>query len=195
MNENLTGYSALSDEDLVRRAREDRAAFGALYQRYYDRIYRYLLYRTHNQHDAEDLAGRVFERALQHLGRYQERGYPFGAWLFTIAHNLVANYLRERQRRPTTRLEFAPEPTGDDVVEALEQEDLAALLERAVSRLSPERQHLIWLRYVEELPHAEIARRLGKSEEAVRAQLSRALRTLRQDLARHPAVHDPGSAR
>ena len=87
------------DSDLVLRARTDAEAFGHLYERYVDRIYAYIYHRVGNAQDAEDLTARTFYRALDNLDRYEDRGLPFAAWLFRIAHNLVANWHRDRSRR------------------------------------------------------------------------------------------------
>jgi RNA polymerase sigma-70 factor (ECF subfamily) len=87
------------DAELVARAKLDAEAFGTLYERYVGKIYSYLYYRTGNTHDAEDLTARVFQRALVNLNRYTSRGLPFSAWLYRIAHNLVANWHRDQGRR------------------------------------------------------------------------------------------------
>lgn len=171
--------SELPDTELVRRARADRAAFGALYERYVDRVYRYLYYRTASAADAEDLTARVFFQALSHLDGFEERGLPFGAWLMTIAHNLLANYHRDRSRRPTAPLESAPEPEGPSPI--AEAEDAQAVRE-LIANLPPDRQHLILLKYGEELSNAEIARAMNRSEGAVKSLLRRTLATLRHDL-------------
>ncbi|MBM2842845.1 MAG: polymerase sigma-70 factor, subfamily (modular protein), partial [Anaerolineales bacterium] len=86
---------------LVARAGSDADAFGVLYERHVRRIYNYIFYRTGNHHDAEDLTARVFQRALRHVGKFEDKGVPFSAWLYRIAHNLVANWHRDRSRRPT----------------------------------------------------------------------------------------------
>ena len=170
----------LPDDELVRRARTDRAAFGALYERYVDRIYSYLLYRTANPADAEDLTARVFFQALQHLDTFEERGLPFSAWLFTIAHNLVANYYRDRARRPTSSLDAAgnaaapPPPLSTEDVQAIRQ---------AIAQLPPERQHLILLKYAQGMSNAEIARAMGRSEGAIKSLLRRTLDQLRRLLS------------
>jgi len=87
------------DETLERAIGGDREAFGQLYEQYVGRIYNYIYYRTGNAYDAEDLTERVFMRALRHIGRYNQRGLPFSAWLYRIAHNLVANWHRDNSRR------------------------------------------------------------------------------------------------
>ena len=79
----------LSDEEILNRASQgDLDAFGLLYERYIDRIYNYVYYRTGNVSDAEDLTARVFQRAMNHISSYTDRGVPFSAWLYRIAHNL-----------------------------------------------------------------------------------------------------------
>ncbi|MCZ7667598.1 MAG: sigma-70 family RNA polymerase sigma factor [Chloroflexi bacterium] len=83
---------------LIERAKTDSEAFGLLYERYYGRIYNYVYYRTGNVDDAQDLTARIFERAMNHIGRYEDKGLPFSAWLYRIAHNLVANFHRDRSR-------------------------------------------------------------------------------------------------
>src|SRR5512136_1698084 len=91
--------------ELVRRAKTDPAAFGVLYERYVGKIYNYVYYRTGDYHEAEDLTARTFQRAMTHIAHYHERGVPFSAWLYRIAHNLVANWHRDRSRRPVVPLE------------------------------------------------------------------------------------------
>jgi RNA polymerase sigma factor (sigma-70 family) len=88
---------------LIRRAKEDPEAFGVLYERYVDKIYNYIYYRTGNVHDAEDLTSRVFFRALRNLERYEDQGVPFSAWLYRIAHNLVASWLPGAAAMPAPR--------------------------------------------------------------------------------------------
>jgi len=88
------------DEQILAQAIQgDSEAFGILYERYVERIYNYIYYRTGNPYDAEDLTERVFTRALRHIGNYHHRGLPLSAWLYRIAHNLVANWHRDNSRR------------------------------------------------------------------------------------------------
>src|SRR5512139_2143557 len=95
------------DAALERAIQGDSEAFGALYERYVGRIYNYIYYRTGNTYEAEDLTERVFFRALRHIGNYDHRGLPFSAWLYRIAHNLVANWHRDNSRRKEVPLDDA----------------------------------------------------------------------------------------
>jgi len=85
-------YADLAEDRLIELAKGDAEAFGELYQRHVDRIYNYVFYRTGNVADAEDLTARTFHQALGSIHRYVDQGVPFAAWLYRIAHNLVANY-------------------------------------------------------------------------------------------------------
>jgi RNA polymerase sigma-70 factor (ECF subfamily) len=173
-----------SDSALIARAKEDPEAFGLLYERYVNNIYNYIYYRTGNHHDAEDLAARTFYRALKHISRYVDRGAPFSAWLYRIAHNLVANWHRDRSRRQMISLE-------ELVVGTLKREEPATLAEeheeqdmllQTVRRLPPERQQLLILKFVEQMSNAEIAQVMGRTEGAIKSLYHRTLVTLRKEL-------------
>ncbi len=173
-----------SERTLIERAKEDPAAFGILYERYVDKIYNYVYYRTGSRHDAEDLTAKTFYQALANIGRYEERGMPFSAWLYRIAHNLVANWHRDRSRRkliPLDELAMASQDEDNPEPLAEAEEERKALLE-AIRRLPPERQQLLILKFVEEMPNAEIGRIMGRSEGAIKSLYYRTLIALREDL-------------
>lgn len=185
-----------SDESaLIRHARDDQDAFGQLYERYSQRIYQYIYYRTGSEADAEDLSAKTFMRAWQHIAAYDDRGVPFSAWLYRIAHNLVANWHRDRSRRKIISLddlsrwqvnEDGPEAT------ALLAEDRAALL-TALRRLPAERQELLSLKFVEHLSNAEIGAVMGRSEGAIKSLYHRTLLTLREELQQELPSEPDGS--
>lgn len=173
------------EAELIQRARAEKSAFSVLYERYASRIFTYLYYRTGSTQDAEDLTARVFLRALRHLEDYEPRGGGFGAWLFTIAHNLLSNWYRDRGRRRLQPLDSAPElSTASDPPSDLERAEEAEAVRRAVAGLGGERQRLITLKYVDGLSNREIGRMLGKSEGAVKSSLFRTLAALRRSLER-----------
>jgi RNA polymerase sigma-70 factor (ECF subfamily) len=162
----------------------DRNAFGRLYERYLDRIFNYVYYRTGNLHDAEDLTARVFQRAMNHIHNYTDRGVPFSAWLYRIAHNLVANWHRDRSRKQEIPLDDLPIlPTKGDLPERnlVRSQEQDALL-RLIRRLPPERQTLLILKFVEDLSNAEIGAIMGRSEGAVKSLYHRTLLALRDQL-------------
>ncbi|MGQ9682966.1 MAG: RNA polymerase sigma factor [Anaerolineae bacterium] len=177
------------EEQLVAQARADPTAFGQLYDRYVNRIYSYIFHRVGNHHDAEDLTARTFYRALGHIDRYVDRGAPFTAWLYRIAHNLVANWHRDRSRRQTIALDdclylVGPAGSPHDQAEARERSEA---LRRAIRRLSPERQELLVLKFADGLSNAEIGQIMGRSEGAIKSLYHRTLLAL-QDAMRHEDV-------
>ena len=182
---------------LVARAKVEAAAFGELYERYVGRIYNYLYYRTGNAHDAEDLTARVFQRALTGLDRYTSRGLPFSAWLYRIAHNLVANWHRDQGRRQHLPLHdmglrdqhLAQELHGLNAATpeaAAETQEEQARLLAAISRLPEERRQLLRLKFAEGLSNAEIGVVLDRSEGAVKSLYHRTLLALRDELSDPP---------
>lgn len=176
---------AIEEDRLARRARSDRSAFSALYSAHVDRVYRYLLSRTSSPADAEELTSRTFLNALTHLDQYRGRGNGFGSWLMSIAHNLLANWYRDRGRRPPTEALDAAVAVPTDTPgpeSSLERNELIRRVRDVVSTLGEDRQRLIALKYVDGLPNAEIGRMMGRSEGAVKALHHRTLRELQRRL-------------
>jgi len=169
---------------LIERAKTDPEAFGLLYERYVDKIYNYVYYRIGNHHDAEDLTARVFYQALHHLPRYTQRGAPFSSWLYRIAHNVVANWHRDRNRRKVISLDLMPvirRPDESPFQQVAMGERREALL-AAIRRLAADRQELLILKFVERLPNAQIGQIMGRSEGAIKSLYHRTLAALRQEL-------------
>jgi RNA polymerase sigma-70 factor, ECF subfamily len=174
------------DLRLVRRALTDRSAFSELYEAHAGRVYRYLLSRTSNPAEAEELTSRTFLNALARLDQYRGRGAAFSSWLMQIAHNLLVNWYRDRGRRPpTAALDIAEQAPSDlpGPEASLEQNERISAVRRAVSSLPPERQQLIALKYVDGRTNAEIGRIMGRTEGAVKALHHRTLRELQELLA------------
>lgn len=175
----------LTDQDILKfAAGGDSEAFGELYDRYVGRIYNYIYYRTGNQQDAEDLTTRVFSRAMRHIGNYQDRGLPISAWLYRIAHNLVANWHRDNSRRKEIPLDDGYnvlKHSGLPPEVALEKNEEQDELLQVVRRLPAERQQLIVLKFVEHLPNAEIGRIMGRTEGAIKSLYHRTLISLRDE--------------
>jgi RNA polymerase sigma-70 factor (ECF subfamily) len=176
--------SALDDMALAKIAGSDSEAFGELYARHVRRIYNYIYYRTGNHHDAEDLTARVFQRALKHVGSFEDKGVPFTAWLYRIAHNLVANWHRDRSRRPVVPLDqhvAVSEVAVHPEVEAIAHEEQGVLLE-AVRQLPDDRQQLLILKFVERMSNAQIGEVMGRTEGAIKSLYHRTLNTLREEV-------------
>ena len=179
------------DEDvLVARAREDRGAFGPLYDRYADRVYRYCLRRVGTREAAEDATSQTFAKALAGLPGF--RGGSFAAWLFAIAHNVCANAGR---RRPDFPLDAAGDPPDAALHAAPEARALADEATRELRALldvlPPDQRRVVELRLAG-LTGAEIAAALGRSVAAVKGLQVRALARLR---AAHAAAERAGEPR
>ncbi len=169
---------------LNRAIQGDHEAFGLLYEQYVERIFNYVYYRTGNQHDAEDLTAKVFFRAMRRIPQYQERGLPISAWLYRIAHNLVANWHRDRGRRPEISLDegVASIPHSEHPEATLLQLEEQDHLLSIIRDLPSERQQLIILKFVEHMSNAEIGQIMGRTEGAVKSLYHRTLLSLRTDM-------------
>ena len=160
--------------------------FSDLYRAHLRDVYSYAYYRIGNHHDAEDLTEQTFLQAYRHFERAQREshGRPLRPWLIRIAHNLAANYYRDRSRRPTTQLEdasviSAPLDT-EDLVES--REEVKEVLS-GVSKLPEDRREALIMRFALGMDNREIARAMGRSEGATKVLLHRAIKQLEQRLA------------
>jgi RNA polymerase sigma-70 factor (ECF subfamily) len=177
-------YAVLEESRLVELARGDPEAFGELYRRNVDRIYTYIFYRVGNAADAEDLTARTFYQALGGIHRYVDQGVPFLAWLYRIAHNLVANHHRTRARWKETSLEQRENQVNaaERPERTVESSERRRALFSAIRRQPAERQHLLVLKFAERLSNEEIGRLMGRTESSVKSLYFRTLRALRADL-------------
>ncbi|MFC0030953.1 ECF subfamily RNA polymerase sigma factor, BldN family [Micromonospora chaiyaphumensis] len=170
---------------LVERAQAGEAeAFGLIYDRYVDTVFRFVYFRVGNRQLAEDLTSDTFLRALKRIGSFTWQGRDLGAWLVTIARNLVADHFKSgRYRLEVTTgdvLDADREdrgPEGSPEAAVVEHITNVALL-TAVKQLNPEQQECIVLRFLQGFSVAETARAMGKNEGAIKALQYRAVRAL-----------------
>ena len=171
---------------LVREAQQGgAAAFSALYEHYYDSIFRYVSFRTGNTAEAEDITAEVFVRMIESIHRFKWQGYPFSSWLFRIAHNLVVDFYRKRGRRRMVSLEDAPPIMEEGVVDADARMDLELTMgdvRRAMEDLTDLQREAITLRFAAGLSVAETAKAMGKKDNAVKALQHAGLKKLRRAL-------------
>ncbi len=165
----------------VRASKGESAAFGLLYDRHVEAIYRYVYYRVRDDAEAEDLTSDVFMRALKAMPRYEPR-QAFLAWLYRIARNAVIDRARRGNRQVS--YEDALEHPGADQIINPDEELLAhsdnAMLRGALAQLTPLQQEVVVLRFLEGYSTQEIARIVGKREGTVRGIQFRAIGALRQ---------------
>ena len=154
----------------------DRAAFAALVERYWDRLYHWLYHLTRDRHAAEDLAQETFLKAWAGLDKFRA-GTNFGAWLFRIAHNNFANQHRASARKRQPLPPDLPDPDRGPVEQVLSQEALEGLA-RALNRLPTEFRAALLLRVEEGLSFRQIAEVLGLTEETARWRVFKARQKL-----------------
>ncbi len=182
----LSVLEALPEETVIEKASAGETdAFSFLYERYVNRIYNYIYYRTGNPFEAEDLTSRVFHRALNHINHYHNRGVPFSAWLYRIAHNLVANWHRDNSRRNEVPLDDQPNlfHQGEQPERALVTNQELENLLKVIRTLPAERQQLLILKFVEGMSNADIAQIMMRSEGAIKSLYHRTLLTLRDEIS------------
>jgi RNA polymerase sigma-70 factor (ECF subfamily) len=171
--------------ELVARGQQgDRDALEELYLIHFDRIYSYLHVSVGNRHDAEDLTTQTFLKMLEKIGSFRWQSAPFSAWLFRIAHNLAMDHFRARRRWQPE--EEVPEPPGEEepsaelvAMQTIGRESMLKLIDR----LSPEQQQVLTLKFVFNLPNAEVATILDKTEGAIKSLQHRALVSLQKQIA------------
>jgi len=175
----------LSETRLIQcAAKGDRTAFGEIYTRYLNPIYRYVFYRVGDDEDAEDLTEQVFLKAWQSIPGYKDQGLKLTSWLYRIAHNVVIDHFRKCMAAKSVA-EDCQTKLGEETLQSIkltdEIEDSSALAQ-AISKLSIEQQQIIILRFIEGLSHAEISPRINKTEGACRMLQARALIALYKQL-------------
>jgi RNA polymerase sigma-70 factor, ECF subfamily len=166
---------------LVARSKAgDADAFGAIYDRFQPEIVRYLTYRTRNAEVAEDLAQQVFLKAWQAIPRFEDRGAPFTAWLYRMAHNQMVDYFRTL--KPTADLEGIELPEEAEAEQRVLVQEANDRLRDAMERLSEDHREVLTLRFLLEKSAREAGEAMGRKEVTIRGLQMRALQALRREI-------------
>jgi RNA polymerase sigma-70 factor (ECF subfamily) len=179
------------DAILVEAAKHDPEAFGQLYDRYFNQIYRFVYSRVQDQTAAEDITSEVFMKALKNLDRYKHRGYPFSAWLYQIAVNAIADTFRSQ--KPVIDIEEAyglhdsQQHPEDEVL----YKDEIERIWQAVEKLPHTQKVAIVLKFQEDLKIEEIAKIMDKTPGAVKLLIHRGLERVRQHLSKPEGAIKP----
>jgi RNA polymerase sigma-70 factor (ECF subfamily) len=172
-----------SEEQLIRAAQSgDRDAFAHLYEANVEQVYQYLLRKTGQPADAEDITAEVFIRAMRALPSFEIRGAPFIAWLLRIAHNISINYLKQRSRRKEMFLQDLSVASYDDPVDLALQRVAFDEISIEMETLTNLQRQVLDLRFLRQLSIAETADQMSRSEKAVKFLQHSALRALRRRL-------------
>ncbi len=186
-----------SVDEAVGRAQEgDAAAFAVLYEDYYDRIFRYVSFKTGNSLEAEDITAEVFVKMLESIDSFRWQGYQFSSWLFRIAHNLIVDHFRKRGRRHIVALDDAPAAATEynpDLDRKLDVDMSMVPVQEAMKDLTDLQREVISLRFAAGLSVAETARAVGKKGNAVKALQHAGIKKLRGILSAEVSV--PAGAR
>ncbi len=181
-NRFLDPAEADETELLERALQNDPVALGVIYDRYSDRIYRYIYHRIGNVETAEDLTAQTFLKMLEAIQGGKGWRTSFKSWLYRIAHNLVVDHYRRASKVTQVSLEKVPGLTqdGDSLTDAVEKKLDMEALERALVSLTDEQAQVVVLRFIEGYNIAEVSEIMGKTEGAIKALQYRAVRALQQ---------------
>lgn len=180
----------LTAASVARAQKGDSKAMGELFDQYRLSVFRYLYYRTGDTQAAEDLTSEVFLRMMRALPNYQPQSAPFEAWLYQIARNLAIDHHRKSASSSHLPLEENlvrhSHPFGDEYDRRL----TSATLAQALEQLGDLQRDIVVLRFINNMPIAQVARALHKTEDSVKAHQRRALSALRELLIQWEFDHD-----
>ncbi len=186
----------MPDPQPLSKSQLDRS-FSELYRTHLRDVYSYAYYRVGNHHDAEDLTEQTFLQAYRHYERAlrESDGRPLRPWLIRIAHNLAANYYRDRARRPESAIEDAAVISAPHTTERLVEgrEELEQIL-AGVQRLPDDRREALIMRFALGMDNREIARALGRSDGATKVLLHRAIKQLEGIVGEQNGARPPVAA-
>jgi RNA polymerase sigma-70 factor, ECF subfamily len=166
----------VEDERLIRSAKNDPVAFKPLYEKYYKRIFLFVLHRTGDKETSADVTSQVFLKAMMGLEKFQLRGLPFSSWLYRIAINECNSFFRKSSRVRTVVLEdYHAERVYEEMFGENIMEELKTKLPDILQRLSPGDLHFIELRFLEGRPFKEVAEILNISETHAKVKTYRIL--------------------
>lgn len=175
------------ERELVCEARNSPAAFEKLFRHYYPIIFQYAFRRVRNERDAEDITAATFEKALKGIGTFKWTGVPFGAWLYRIAGNNIADHYRRRSKNVEISTDFEAlgcRGEADINWHAIDREDLSSEISRFMKELPLSYQEVLALKFGEGMANEEIARILKCKKGNVAVKVFRAIKAIRKIMER-----------
>lgn len=174
------------DPQLVEQAKTDTDAFAKLYDFYFPKVYAFIMAKTGSKSAAEDVVSDVFMKVLENLPKYQDRGYSFASWLFTVARNVLFDYYAKQKKGDTLPIEegFEIKDEKDDFApdKVASANELTSKVKAVMSKLPEREQTVLQMKFFGEMNNREIAATLNLSESNVGIILFRVLRKLKPDL-------------
>ena len=192
MHERTVEKALLASQTAVESAgRVEIQTFIGLYDEFFARVYNYVRYRCGDATIADDLTAQTFERALTYLRDFDPQRGSFGSWLFTIARNVINNYLRAEKRRDVLLIDCCPEQVdrNSDLEDSLVRMETESEILAAVFQLGERERDLISLKFAAGFTNRRIAEVTGMTENHVAVVLFRAIRRLRQILDQNYENH------
>jgi RNA polymerase sigma-70 factor (ECF subfamily) len=171
------------EKDIIQKAiKGEASAFGLLYDEYQPQIYRFIYLKVGHREEAEDLTHQVFLKTWGSIDKYDFQGFPFSAWLYSVARNQVIDYYRTKKVNIT--LETVTELKIESPSFSGVMDDNADIekVKKAIYQLNPQQQDVIILRFIEDLSLQEVASILNKTEMAVKLLQHRAVKNLKKIL-------------
>lgn len=174
-----------NEKHLVEAAKRDPQNFAALYDKYFDQIYRYVYRRVSDKETVQDIVSQTFYDALSHIQGFEWRGYPFSAWLYKIAHNNVLKWYREQSKMQISDLEEGRNTVDHSVTyeKDLKDSELKDEMETVLEQLEPQEREIIRLKFFEEVSNVEIAEIMGLNANHVGVKVFRVLKKVKQLLS------------
>jgi RNA polymerase sigma-70 factor (ECF subfamily) len=171
----------LLEEQAIEKARKDPQAFRFIYEKYYKRIFLFVLHRVGGRDESADITSQVFLKAMVNLERYTFRGLPFSSWLYRIAVNECNDFFRKSKRERLVVLEDAHvEDLYDEMFGQNVQEELRLRLPSILEKLKPDELYLIELRYLEGRPFKEVSEILNITETYAKVRTYRILEKMKK---------------
>jgi len=170
------------ERKLVEAAKKDPEKFAALYDKYFDQIYRYVSRRVNDRDTAHDLVSQSFYDALAHIRSFEWRGFSFSAWLYKIAHNNVLKWYREQGKAVMVDLDEgrnAPD-NSVDYVNDLRRQEARDEVQAVMGKLDAEEREILRLKFFEEVSNVEIAEIMGLSANHIGVKVFRVLKKVKQ---------------
>lgn len=171
----------LNEEDVIRNSQRNPASFKPLYEKYFRKIFLFILHRVGDKDTTADITSQVFLKALINISKYTFKGLPFSAWLFRIAINECNDYFRRHKRARVVMLEESmANSLYEELFENEAKDELKNKLPHVFERLKPDELQIIELRYMENRPFKEVADILGITENNAKIKVYRILEKMRQ---------------
>ncbi len=171
-----------SEQDLIKIAKKDSSCFAPIYEKYHEKIFRFVYQRMDNEEDASDLTSVVFLKALLHLHKYRDKGVPFSSWLYKIALNEINQYYRKTKKQRTTSIN---EKDIEDIIEETNgfySDEKKEKLLRTLASLSEDKLLLIEMRFFEKRSFKEIAEVINITENNAKVRTYRILEQMKKNM-------------